>query len=366
MKKVSVYIQYPWKSADSTYYKNILDYPPKDITYHNLSQNLKREVIGSSKQFESTRRMKNFVRKILAFIKMPNITYTLEKDAKIIHCAHCLSLNSRPWVVDTEVFDRIAARGDIAESILGRWIIKNRLESKYCKKIIAWSADCKKTFEEAFSDNKNILNKISIVPFAMPMPVVRRIRHKNVHLLFVARWFHAKGGITTLEIFDRLTKKYLNVEATFICPMPKEFKDKYSQNKKIKILELMPQETLFKKIYPCSDIFFYPGYGDSYGFTIPEAQAYGLPIVTVDSFVRKEIVLDGKTGFIIPRPKDLTYFNCLQEELLQELVEKTSILIENAPLRNKMSKQARKFAEQKFSIERRNKILQKIYQDALN
>lgn len=369
MNQIKVYMQYPWKSADSTYYKNIIQYPPKNIIFVGKianSQN-KSQIIGSSKKFESVRRIKNFLRRILGIIKMPNLTYTLDKDCDIIHCAHCLSINRKPWVVDTEVYDRIAAGYGVADSWFGKKIIKNRLESKYCKKIIAWSKDCKKTFEDAFPNNDKILSKIEIVPFAMPLPNFKKIPHKTVNLLFVARWFHAKGGITTLEVFDRLTKNFPNVKATFICPTPLEYKNKYSKNKKIKILELMPQEELFKKVYPSSDIFFYPGYGDSYGFAIPEAMASGLPIVTVDSFARKEMVKEGKTGFIINRPKDLTYENSLQEEMLQDLISKTTLLIENKKLRMKMGKFGREEVKSGlFSIEKRNKIIEKIYINAVN
>jgi glycosyltransferase involved in cell wall biosynthesis len=369
MSKLNVYLQYPWKSADSTYYKNILDCPPKGIIFlNNYGRTaLKREVIGSSKKFESIRRVKNFLRRILGIIKIPNLTYTLDKNCDVIHCAHCLSLNRKPWVVDTEVYDRIAAGYGVADSWLGKKIIKNRLESKYCKKIIVWSQDCKRTFEDAFPNNEKILSKIEIVHFAMQLLNFKKIPHKNIRLLFVARWFDAKGGRTTLEVFNRLTKKYPNVEAMFICPTPQEYKDKYSTNKKIKILDLMPQEKLFKEIYPSSDIFFYPGYGDSYGFALPEAMSFSLPIVTVDSFARREIVKDGKTGFIIPRPKNLTYENCLQEEMLQELVKRTSLLIENTQLRSKMGKAGREEVKSGlFSIEKRNKHLGKLYRESLN
>src|SRR3989339_401634 len=106
------------------------------------------------------RRFKNFLRKILNILRLPNLTYTFNPNCDLIHCAHCLSLNKKPWVVDTEVWDRVSAGGKIAESKLGKWIIKNRLESEYCKKIICWSEDCKKSFEKAFLENKKVLDKI--------------------------------------------------------------------------------------------------------------------------------------------------------------------------------------------------------------
>ncbi len=366
-KKIRVHLQYPWKFPDSSYYKNILNFPPENIEFINYKKSLskKMEVIGSSKKFEVMRRLKNFLRKILRFLSLPNLTYSFNKDCDMIHCAHCLSLNKKSWVVDTEVYDRVTAGGYIAYSRLGRWIIKNRLESGHCKKIIAWSEDCKKTFEEAFPNNKKILDKLEILQFALPIPKFKKIPHKNLRILFVARWFDAKGGRQTLEVFERLSKKYKNIECLFICSTPKKFKDKYSKNKKIKIMDLIPQGKLFKEIYPSYDIFFYPGFGDSYGFAVPEALSYGIPVISTNTFAKKELIREGKTGFLIDLPKGWKGYFDMNEEFLKELTEKTSLLIENKQLIEKMSRNAVKEAKEKFSIEKRNEKLRKIYEESL-
>jgi glycosyltransferase involved in cell wall biosynthesis len=366
---IKVFLQYPWKFPDSSYYKNFLENPSSKVDYINYSKDKgkKMEIIGSSKKFESMRKFKNVLRKILGVIQMPNITFTPNTDADLIHCAHCLSLNKKPWVVDTEVYDRVSAGGNIAYSLIGKAIIRNRLKSKYCKRIIAWSEDCKKSFEDAFPKEPEILKKITIVPFALPTKKFKKIDHKEkIILLFVARWFDAKGGRQTLEVFDRLTKIYKNIECLFICPTIDEFKKRFSTNQRIKIMDLMPQEKLFKEIYPLADIFVYPGFGDSYGFAMPEAMAFGLPIVTVDSYARREIVQDGKTGFIIERPKSYKDYSCMDEKMLDELVKKTSVLIENKSLRDRMGKTAmREVKSGKFSIKNQQKLLLKIYKEAL-
>jgi len=369
MKSIKVYLQYPWKLPDSSYYKNMLEYLPRAVDFINYKKSSKKkiEVIGSSKKFEQIRVFKNFIRKILGILHLPNLTFTFNRDFDLIHCAHCLSLTKKPWVVDTEVYDRLSSSGgNVSDKGLGKWIIKNRLESPYCKQIICWSEDCKKSFEDAFPGNKKILDKLTILPFALPFPKLKKIHHKKIRLLFVARWFDAKGGRQTLEVFDRLTKKYPNIECIFICPTTKEFRDSYSGNKQIKIMDLVPQDRLFKDIYPSCDIFFYPGFGDSYGFAIPEALAYGLPIITSDSFAKKELVQEGKTGFLVKQPKSWKDYSCMDEKMLQDYVNAASKLIENKKLRNKMSKQARKRAKEFHSIEKRNKKLREIYEKALS
>ncbi|MCH8945300.1 MAG: glycosyltransferase family 4 protein [Nanoarchaeota archaeon] len=368
MKKIKIYLQYPWKFPDSTYYKNLIKFPPKKIIYINYEGSFmkKIKVIGSSEKFEAMRRLKNILRKILSLIKIPNLTFTFNKEIDLIHCAHCLSLNNKPWVMDTETYDRVTAGGNIAYSKIGKWIIKNRLESKYCKKILCWSKDCRKTFTNMFPNNKKILDKLEIVPFAMEVPKFKKIPHKNIRILFVARWFDAKGGRQTLHVFNELSLKYPDIEFIFICPTPKFFKEKYKDNKQIKIMDLIPQEKLFKEIYPSADIFFYPGFGDSYGFAIPEAMAYGIPIITSNTFGKKELLKDGKYGFLIDNPKDWEGYEDMNQKMLKEYIKKTEILIKDKKLRERIGKSAKKeVSNGMFSIKNRNNKLRKIYEESL-
>jgi glycosyltransferase involved in cell wall biosynthesis len=171
-----------------------------------------------------------------------------------------------------------------------------------------------------------------------------------------------------LEAFDILTKKYSNVEATFISDIPKNIFEKYSKNKKIKIFGLLPYEKIIKEIYPSSDIVIYPGYSDSFGFAFIESLAFGLPVVTVDGFARKDIIENGKTGYVIEKPKEFVFKHnrVIEKEIIEKLVEKASKLIENKNLRKKMSKECIKTVRTgKFSIKERNNRLRRIYEEAI-
>jgi glycosyltransferase involved in cell wall biosynthesis len=58
----------------------------------------------------------------------------------------------------------------------------------------------------------------------------------------------------------------------------------------MKLLPLMPQDKLFKEVFPKSDIFVYPGFSDTFGFALTEAISFGVPVVTVDGYSRREII----------------------------------------------------------------------------
>ncbi len=220
---------------------------------------------------------------------------------------------------------------------------------------------------EALKD-KTIENKIEVIYPAVPVKKIIRLRGKNITLLFVGRYFYPKGGVHVLEAFDRLTKKNKNVECVFVSEIPKKFLNRYSKNKRIKFYNLMPQNRLFREIYAKSDIFVYPGYSDTFGFAMLEAMSFGIPVVTVDGFAKKEIVEDGKTGFVIDKPKEINthFIGSTENILINQIIKKTEKIIKDGRLHKKMSRTCIEIVKNgKFSIKERNKKLKRIYEEAL-
>ena len=317
--------------------------------------------------------------KIVPSLPNAHLTWT-SKEYDLIHCAHCLSLNKKPWIADIEYIGQFWISGSILNS--KKRGVKKILESKYCKKILAWTEWTKKGILDFFPEIKH---KIEVVYPAIPALKFKKIKHKGIKLLFVSRFFYTKGGLHALEAIDRLTKKYENVKAIIISRTPKEIINKYSENKKIRFFDLVSQDKLFKEIYPKTDILIYPAYIDSFGFALTEALSFGIPIITINGNSRKEIVENGKTGFVLTCPKNLNLgalkgqekitkeiveknWETLkgQEKIIQEIVKKATMLIEDKKLREKMSKAARKEIELgRFSIKERNKKLKRIYEEAL-
>ena len=85
-----------------------------------------------------------------------------------------------------------------------------------------------------------------------------------------------------------------------------------------------------------------------------EAQASNIPVVTTDVGGVKDIVLDGKTGFIVPKGDVEAFEN------------KLSILIENKEIRKKMSQNGWAFVKEKFHYLRLVKDMEAYYNELLN
>jgi len=341
----------------------LINNPPENVEY--ITTKNQKGVIINKRFFWFSNLLKKMIRKITGFLNLPipNAHLTRSKEKyDLIHCAHCLSLNNKnPWVADVECLWSLWVSGQ--NSIIGKKIVREILLRKNCKKILPWTNVTKNEIEKFFPEIKN---KIEVVYPAVPLVKIKSKRHKEINLLFISRYFYEKGGLHALETINQLTKKYENVSGIVVSEVPKEILNKYSKNKKIKFYELMPQKELFENIFPTSDIFVYPGYSDSFGFAYLEAMGFGIPIITVDGFARKEIIDEGKTGFVIERP-DINWKKYPpifenEEITIKNLIKKTEQLIKNKTLREKMSKNCiNKIKFGKFSIKERNKKLKRIY-----
>jgi len=187
-------------------------------------------------------------------------------------------------------------------------------------------------------------------------------------LLFIGRYFYGKGGLHALEAIDRITKERKNVKGYIISSIPKEVLNKYSNNKKINFMGIISQEKLMNEVYPSSDIFIYPGYSDTFGFSMLEAMSFGIPTITVEGEVKDEIIDEGKTGFIVSSG-NVSYkenINNYNKEVIDGMVKAALKLIDNPELSYKMAKNCIKtIKDGKFSIKQRNEKLERIYKEAI-
>ncbi len=359
---MKVCIKFPWKFVDSPYYTNLINYPPENVNFLGFDRE-KVRVIISHRTFVIRNMIKKVLRRTLELFKIPNITFT-PSNADLVHCAHCLLLNRQPWVVDLEHYWSLSVSDKISYSKVGKFLTEKMLRREYCKKIMPWTHAAENAIKEVIK-NRDVLQKVEVVYPAVPIPDFKRKSNK-ITLLFIGRYFYPKGGLFVLEAFKRLRQRY-DIECAFISlTIPEQLKQKYKRY--IKIYNSVSDAILFEEIYPSSDIFVYPGFSDTFGFALLEAMSFELPIVTVDSFAREEIVKDGKNGFVIEKPNNINFYNIgrKEEDIIESLVKMTSLLIEDSNLRKRMGLAGYRMVENgKFSIKQRNKKLKRIYEEAL-
>jgi glycosyltransferase involved in cell wall biosynthesis len=358
-----VYLQYPWKFPDSPYYKYLIQTHPKGIEYLNVEK--QKGVIISKRFFWFSNFLKRNIRRVtrLLNLSIPNAHLSPEGDYDLIHCAHCLSKNTdKPWVADIEMLPSFTISG--WNTLSGQRKVRRILLTKNCKKIIPWT---KNTEEDILRMYPEIANKIEVVYPAIPkVENLKKTKNKKLRIIFVARYFDIKGGLIALEVLEKLRIKH-NIEGIVVSDVPQDLVKKYPQ---IKIFPLMSQEKLFD-LMASSDLFLYPSAVDTFGFSLLEAMAFGLPILTINTEYTKsrpEIVQNEKTGLIFDVKEKVNYnkITSVEEKIIEKLVQNTGRLILNKKLREKMAQNClEEIKNGKFSIKERNIKLKKIYEEAI-
>jgi glycosyltransferase involved in cell wall biosynthesis len=252
-----------------------------------------------------------------------------------------------------------------------------------CKAIITHVRNTYDTLCLLFKGD-GIIDKIKFVPIGFPMEKLSRERDgRRINVLFInsyhggASHFFVRGGRELLEAFRIAAERYPRLHLTIRNPLPLQALTEHERrlvklHPRITHIEQHLEEVEFKKLLHASDIFIIPAYRLHIISTV-QALSYGMPVISSDGWGFSEFVEDGITGFLargrygvqswideqgILRENYIDYGR--NELLTNSLVEKLSALAEDPDRLETMSRNARAFAEQHFSIERRNRLLGEI------
>ena len=167
----------------------------------------------------------------------------------------------------------------------------------------------------------------------------------KIKVMLTARMIVEKGVFLLTEAAERLRSKYEG-KVEFILvgglddhpgAITKEQLDAVCDGSYI---QWLGYRTDVKDLLKQCHIMAFPSYYmEGLPKSLIEADAIGRPIITSNSVGCKETLVDGYNGFLI-QPKDV-----------DALTEKLDLLLSDKELRIKMGKNARKYAEDYFSIE---------------
>jgi len=264
----------------------------------------------------------------------------------------------------------------LIKNIFWKRFIERKLSSKYCGGVLC---HCKAT-QQAFFENldcSKFKKKIKVLYPASHVVPIKKEKHHKIRILCVLSLFKPKGGPQILEAFSQLEKKHKNIELWLRSDVPESFKKKYS-SKNIKYMDyfgdIISRESLLKEVYSKCDIFLYPTFCDSFGYSLIDAMVAKLPIISTNMFAVPEIVENEKNGFVIKipnyslkekfrqysPPENLTKKE--NERFIVDMAKGIDKLVKDKKLRNRMSKRSFSLVKEgKFSIKERNKKLLQAY-----
>jgi glycosyltransferase involved in cell wall biosynthesis len=273
--------------------------------------------------------------------------------------------------------------------LLLQTVVEKMLASPYCRGIRCWSQAGLRTLIDGLQSDL-FASKVTLIPHAIPARArfVRQSTGDSIKLLFVGSsnirgQFEIKGGRELIETFLLLKRRYPKLELVVRSDVPPDIKAKVSGIGGLCLIENDISWEDLEHEYQTADIFLLPSHSTP-PFTFLDAMSFELPIVSVNAWANNEFVVDGITGLLAARSQRVPYtfrgtqhpnFGAAQfvsavrqvdPEVVGGLVQRTSLLIENAELRGRLGKRARWEVESgRFSMEERNMRLARFLDVAL-
>jgi glycosyltransferase involved in cell wall biosynthesis len=180
--------------------------------------------------------------------------------------------------------------------------------------------------------------KSYFIPHSVNTTIFRPGEKENekLRVLCVGRLNEAKGIRSILK----LAEKFPNVEFVFVGKGPLENEIK---GKNVKYLGEINDREELAEVYRSSDIYILnsykiPEWEEIFGRVLIEAMSSGLAIISTDCIGPKEIIRDNENGLMIEQRND------------KELFDKFELLIHDKRLRERLGKNSRKEALEKYDI----------------
>jgi UDP-glucose:(heptosyl)LPS alpha-1,3-glucosyltransferase len=136
----------------------------------------------------------------------------------------------------------------------------------------------------------------------------KKVANDILQLLFVGRIARVRRIELLIQAAEKLTfpfhltivggeEKTSGVTRSGYLKELKGLVQKLNLNRKVSFTGKKTQEEL-KTYYTMADIFVYPSKYENFGQPLLEAGAHGLPLVATPVGVAREIIIDGKTGYL--------------------------------------------------------------------
>jgi len=191
----------------------------------------------------------------------------------------------------------------------------------------------------------------------------RKKTGESIKILTVGRLVEKKGHEYAIRAIAKIIKKNINIEYIIAGegPLRHKLEDLVSEldiKSYINFLGAVEQNEVLE-LYQQAHIFILPSItarsGDQEGIPVVlmEASATGLPIISTYHTGIPEIVIDGKSGFLVP------------EKDVDILAEKLEYLIEYPEIWSDIGQYGRKFVEEHYDINKLNQRLVEIYQNLI-
>jgi len=213
---------------------------------------------------------------------------------------------------------------------------------------------------------------------------VQRVDLPPQRLLYIGRISPEKGVHVLIDAFEIIVRQYPNASLTIVgaewvapreditdlCLKPDTisslisfYEGSYLAHVKQRLSVYAAKQVTFAGVvahkdvplfYGKADVYINPSYYESFGVSIMEAMAAGVPVVAADGGAVSELVVNGQTGLLVEPGNP----SAIADAVIR--------LFSDAELRRSISSVAREMVSRRYSWEAICSLLMKKYRDALD
>ncbi len=387
-------------------FRYLLDYPPPGYAFTLGNGTWERLVGGITRMdalYYNVWRLADVLPVNLVKSRLERFVRKPPKETCLTFSINHIVCRDEPWIVLIEWVHMLSGFW-MPEFSRHKQAIEKALGGDWCKRVLTWCEPARNSIL-ANLDCRAFRHKIDILPLAAPPVQFVKTFEERVRLLFVGSAntprgmlsslaladvydFHIKGGKEVLQAFARLKPAYPDLELVVRARVPAEIQRRYRHMPGLTIIEDQVTRQRLEREFQSADIYLFPCHQTTPWASLLEAMSYELPVIATDVFANPELVDDGRTGFLVRGAEKIPYYDenerfipsmvtpkrreflraleQVDEQLVDELVAKTKILVEDTALRRTMGRAARWEVEHgKHSLGHRNAKLKAILDEAV-
>ena len=187
----------------------------------------------------------------------------------------------------------------------------------------------KKSLVSDYDISEKKVRVVGAGPVLHDLPSIDDLHDDGRTILFVGLNFKGKGGQILLSAMERVKQVVPHSRLLVVGVKRRSDND-------VHYLGKIPSNQI-GSFYQNATVFTLPTFREAFGLVFLEAMAYGLPCIGTNIEAIPEIIVNSKTGYIIPPGND--------EILAERLIE----LLNNPELRRQMGRAGRERLEQHFT-----------------
>jgi glycosyltransferase involved in cell wall biosynthesis len=323
-------------------------------------------IIPSSVQLSILKKNRLHIKELQQYIDkfQPDIVHTHLFEAEMV--SRSCSYPSAKWF--THAHDRMASfQGLEIVDLIKKRSLTNYAEKRYLlnryqhnggNHFIAISQHIQQFLIDVLPNAlRNVIllpNAIDVNRFRKPELPVKTERQKQCELVTVGRLDQNKNHSFLIDVVRLLKNQGIPVHLNIIGEgVERQQLEEKVERKKLsnEVTFLGAQERVEECLWPAT-IYVHSALSEGFGLTLIEAMASGLPVVSLDGGGNRELIVEGKNGFLI-KDRDPIKF-----------AERIAYLWTNQEIRLEMGFFAVEFSQQ-FAIQTYCKILVEHYKDVL-